>query len=233
MAMRWLALPLSALCLLPACSSRPGLVLHQYGVMREVMREGRSEARTPLARFAGPGTVAVGALAGLHGEFVIDDGVAWVAVDTPEAVAGAPDAKATLLTAAVVPAWREATLAAVGDLGGLEAAIEQAHGAPIADREVVPFTLVGVGSVQLHVARGGCPHDANLPAASAPARWSGDQVPLRLVGFFVKGREGELTHMGTSLHVHVLATGADGKRRTGHVEQVALAAGARLQLPTR
>ncbi len=228
-------MPRSALVLavlLAACATARPAPFH-VGVMREVMREGRTEARATLADHVAPGTVGLGALTGLAGEFVIDDGIAWVAVDTPAARPAPVGATATLLTAAAMPARRDVALAAVADLDALESAVEQACGRAIGDGEVVPFVLDGRGAVQLHVARGGCPHDANLPPERAPARWSGHDLPLRLVGFLVRGREGVMTHMGTSLHVHVLATGADGVRRTGHVERLSLAAGAVLQLPAR
>jgi hypothetical protein len=102
-------------------------------------------------------TPAASVLAGLHGEFVIDGGAAWVAVATPVAVTTPAGAAATLLTTARVPARRASPLAAVVDLPGLDAAIEQAHG-PVAH-------------------------------------------------------------------------GADGLRRAGHVERLALSAGATLRLP--
>lgn len=224
--------PFAAGALLAACAVSPPHV-HHVGVMREVMREGRTEARATLADQATTGTLAVGALTGLRGEFLVDDGRAWVAIDTPDAKPAPADATATLLTAATVAAWSDVPLGAIADLDALGEAVERGHGAPLPGGELLPFTVDGRGSVRLHVARGGCPHDAALPAAQQPAYWSGDDVALRLVGFFVRDREGVVTHMGTPLHVHVLATDADGKRRTGHVERLTLAAGARLRLPAR
>ena len=218
---------------LVACASPSSPPVHHVGVMREVMREGRTEARAALADHLAPGTMALGALTGLQGEFLIDAGTPWVAIDTPDAVPAPAGATATLLTAATVASWREVAIGGVFDLDELATAIENARGGPPPAGEILPFTLDGRGSVRLHVARGGCPHDPALPADRQPAWWSADDVPLRLVGFYVRDREGVVTHMGTPLHVHVLATDADGRRRTGHVEQLSLAAGARLHLPVR
>lgn len=216
-----------------ACTATHAPVVHHVGVMREVMREGRTEARAALADHLAPGTMALGALTGLQGEFLIDAGTPWVAIDTPDAVPAPAGTTATLLTAATVARWREVALGGVADLDALATAIENAQGAAPPAGEILPFTLDGRGSVRLHVARGGCPHDPALPAERQPAWWSGEDVALRLVGFYVRDREGVVTHMGTPLHVHVLATGADGRRRTGHVEQLSLAAGGRLQLPVQ
>ncbi|MGB3969513.1 MAG: hypothetical protein WBO45_22455 [Planctomycetota bacterium] len=210
------------------CASGAGV--HHVGVMREVMREGRTEARAALADHCTPGTFGVGALTGLQGEVTIDDGVCWVAVDGPAAVAAPPDATATLLTTAVVPRWRQLWIADPCDFDGIEAAIERACGGTVADGRVVPFVLDGRGRVALHVVRGACPH-GEVPAGHEPARWSGDDTALHLVGFFVRGREGVMTHMGTSLHVHAFATDAAGVRVMGHVDALQLDGGISLCVP--
>ena len=59
---------------LVACASPSSPPVHHVGVMREVMREGRTEARAALADHLAPGTMALGALTGLQGEFLIDAG---------------------------------------------------------------------------------------------------------------------------------------------------------------
>lgn len=58
-------------------------------------------------------------------------------------------------------------------------------------------------------------------------------MPLRLVGFLVRGREGVMTHHGTSLHVHPFATAGNGRRTTGHVDAGNLAVGATLRVAAR
>jgi hypothetical protein len=218
---------------LAACATVPPIsipTVHHVGVMREVMREGRTEARATLADFRAVGTIGVGAMTGLHGEITIDDGVAWVAIDDAEVAVAAPTTTATLLTTGRVPAWRDVELETIDDLAMLAAAIEREYGERIPDGVCIPFTIDGRGSVQIHVARGGCPHDPSLPPQRAPMRWSADDVDVRLVGVFVRGREGAMTHHGTSLHVHAFATEAVGRRRMGHVDSVRLATGARLRL---
>lgn len=213
---------------LTACAAPPPAFRHE-GVMREVLRGGRTEARAALAEVAQPGTYAVGALAGLDGEFVVDDGAAWVAVDGPAAQAAPAGAQATLLTAAVVTGFATRRFEAPTSLLDLEnmlAGIAAARGTP---KGPLPFVVEGRGAVQLHVVRGACPHGEPVPGKE-PARVDLADVPLRAIGFFVDGQEGVMTHMGTALHVHAFATPADGRRVLGHVDDVTFAAGAVLRV---
>ena len=51
-----------------------------------------------------------------------------------------------------------------------------------------------------------------------------------LVGFYARGREGEMTHHGTRTHMHAVM-GIDGRTITGHVESVTVAGGATVRVP--
>lgn len=223
--------PLS--CLLTACASHQPDRVEHFGVMREVMRDGKSEARVDLARFARPGWYGVGALAGLQGEILIDDGRVLVARDDTRRIReGAADQHATLLTAAHVTAWRQVLLPSGGDL----TAIEQAIAAAVpSTQEPVPFRISGFFDVlEMHVVRGACPHAAPDPEHE-PFRYR--QMPvtdlplLTIVGFFAPGREGELTHHGTAIHAHALVQGMFQDRHLGHIDDLRLRAGAQLFVP--
>ncbi len=219
---------LLSLLALGACASPAADVVH-VGVVREVMRDGRTEARARVVDHAAPGTFAVGALAELAGEVAIDDGVAWIARGGPTAVRAGADDQATLLTSAQVQSWREQVLPPIVDLRALERALAAAAPAAAARGDAVPFVLDGTGTVALHVVRGACPHGPAV-AERQPLRWTADGVPLRCVGFFVRGQGGVMTHHGTTLHVHAFA--GEGPNRTmGHVDELALAAGAVLRVP--
>lgn len=204
--------------------------VHHVGVIREVMREGRMEARATLADHVAPGTYGVGALTALGGEILIEDGTAWVAVDGPVAAAAPADATATMLTTARVPDWQATRLDTGNDLLGLENLLAQAAAGRVARGEAMPFLLEGRGSVRMHVVRGACPH-GEVPPGHEPSRWSADDVALRCVGFFVEGQEGVMTHMGTSLHLHAFATDERGRVVMGHVDDLTVQPGARLRLP--
>lgn len=222
------ALARIALLLSAACATAPPAFRHE-GVMREVMRGGQTQPRAALAEVAVPGTYAVGALAGLGGEFVVDDGDVAVAVDTADARPPAGDAQATLLTAARVRGFDVVALDAPADLFDLEnrlAAVAAARGAPSTP---IAFVVEGRGAAQLHVVRGACPHAEPVPGKE-PARVDVANAPLRAIGFYVAGQEGVMTHMGTSLHVHAIVTLPDGRRALGHVDGLAFAPGATLRV---
>ena len=123
--------------------------------MREVMHDGKTQARAQLGEHAVGSTFGVGALAGLQGEVTIDDGVVLIARGSPENVSTAgPDAAATLLTTARVPSWREFVLDRDADLEQVIAAAVRA--ADRAEVEPVPFLVVGPArGLALHVVRAG------------------------------------------------------------------------------
>jgi acetolactate decarboxylase len=210
----------------------------QHGAMRAVMREGRSEARVAVAEALKPGVVAIGALAGLAGEITVLDGKAWIArVEAGALRVGEPaaDAQATLLTLARVEAWQ---MVAIGEAcGGAElerriAELALVNG--IETKRPFPFRIEGrATSLEAHVVNGACAMQDD-DHERAPLRWSlAEPAAVTLVGFHAEGRAGELTHHGTSVHLHAVVTAKDGSVRSGHVDRVALASGASLGLPQR
>jgi hypothetical protein len=235
-----IALRCSLLVCLAACtSSPPSVPVQQYGLMREVHRDHQIQARVALAGFNAPGWQAVGALADLAGEVTIIDGVVMIEqceTVTPRCVMVPRighvyppyDYRATLLTAARVTAFRDVPLPQAVDDAALTAAIQQALGA--AATEPVAFRVQGTAAaLTMHCVRGAVPGDDPKKApwthtATAP-------VAVTLVGFFAPGREGEMTHHGTALHVHAVLT-VDGRMATGHVDDFRMQPGAVLQLPS-
>ncbi len=236
--------PLFSVLILVACRANPAAQVletrqpprvQHWGAMREVMREGKTEGRVELQRFAERGWYAIGALAGLDGEITVEDGAVLIARETPERLdADVHDARATLFTAAYVSTWRDLPLSPGADLAEIERAIAAALDVPLdAPTPPTPFQVVGsVQSLDLHVVRGSCPFASDAPEEQ-PARWSAQSgTPARLIGFFAPGRAGELTHHGTRLHAHALVDAPDG-RRMGHLDDAAFAAGAILRVPAR
>ncbi|MBI4716937.1 MAG: acetolactate decarboxylase [Planctomycetes bacterium] len=213
----------------------------QYGGMREVLHEGRSEPRVAIAEVQRrPRAHAVGALAGLAGEITIVDGVAWRArvVDGQPVIAGAQgEDQAALLTLAYVGRWRTTRVVQPLADGALEAAIKRAaQEAGMATDAPLPFRIDGeFTALTLHIVRGACPMGGGAadqaPGDLAPWRWRLDR-PARgqLVGFFARGREGVVTHHGTSVHAHAIIE-HQGRTLMGHVEAASLAGGALLSVP--
>jgi hypothetical protein len=232
------------LFLAAACAAPAAVTVEHFGVMREVMMEGKTEARVALADYEHPGFYGVGALAGLQGEVLIDDGFVFVVRERARAInlgnihLGKAD-WATLLTVARVGEWREVALAERSDLDAIERAVAEA--VPDSRREgaaPVPFRLRGrFDSVALHVARGACPHAATSPETE-PDRWSGDGMGV-IVGFYAPGRAGVMTHHGTAIHAHALVSIPEGDyiqldgSVMGHVDSLVCGPGTKLFVPAR
>lgn len=221
-------------------SVRPGVAaVQQFGAMMPVMREGHTEARVKLAECATQHAIAVGAIEGLDGEITVIDGAAWVSrvrnggiVTTgPEVV---PTDRATLLTATRVDRWYATRLEASVSAMELEAAIERIardHG--LDTSRPLPFMIEGdATSLEMHVINGYCPQSSDEVAAGREPWRPTLTKPSRvvIVGFLAKNSEGIMTHHGTSIHAHGLLT-VNGQRVTGHIDSIAIAAGAQIKVP--
>ena len=233
---------LSFLAILPlgACSN-PGEApeVSSWGALKSVLREGQTQGRVELAEAVAPGTWGLGAVEGLGGEVLVEDGVVWLSrAVSPEAVGPAehpgPGEQATLLALSRVEAWGESELPAVSDLGALEEEVRSAAVAQGLDTDQ-PFLFVVEGmtaALELHVLNGACPFASPPPAPEQmPYRAALDSTPVLLVGVYAEGSAGVLTHHGSSSHVHVLTKGA--LPTVGHVDGLRLLAGAELRVATR
>lgn len=218
------------------------------GTFQDVLGEGQSDGRVPLAGIAESEDgadegelVAVGALEGLKGEVTIFDGQVWLSrvrdgelfTERGRGIGG----KATMLVSTRVHEWSEHPVTedvAAGELADyLRAA---AADAGLDTESPFPFRVDGeLLTLDAHVIGGDSPmreFEENETPNPAPVIVEENEVQGRIVGFYAEGREGELTHHGTRLHAHVLtATGDDAL--TAHVEAVGLKAGSVLRLPAR
>jgi alpha-acetolactate decarboxylase len=196
--------------------------------MREVMRDGHTEPRVRLADLTlAPATIGVGALEGLLGEVTIVDGEVQIAT-APEHVVTNVTAigtyHATLLSIATPNSSEAAT--ETGRLDESSLARLAARFAPLATVDVTGV----VEQLNVHVARGACPHGATTPATQ-PHLWSAAAgTTVRLVGFYAPDAAGSLTHHGTAFHLHAIAVTAAGDRRSGHVDAFVLRPGAIVRL---
>jgi alpha-acetolactate decarboxylase len=208
-----------------------------WGTMRAVMREQRQEGRVDLeSAVEGSSSFGIGALAQLQGEIVILDGVVWTSrvragkqVETREGLV--PGDRSTLLAACEVERWSEEPIGAAADLAALEESIASAlERRGLGEVETVPFVIEGeLGGLDAHVLDGACPYTGPLAEEDEPAREHRAESEGTLVGFFTHLPPGTLTHHGSRVHVHALLRGE--VPFVGHVDAVALPAGARLRLP--
>jgi hypothetical protein len=160
--------------------------------MREVLREGRSEARVSLAEAAVPGAIGVGALAGLAGEVTVVDGRVLVAV--PEGAEGIEvreaeeGESAALLFLARVERWEESPLPECESYEELEDAIATALVARGIDpAAAVPVRVRGIAEeYALHVVAGACP--VARPEGPPPRRREGRNARVEMGGVLRGGR---------------------------------------------
>lgn len=236
---------LCVLALTPGCASpRWDGRVENWGGMRQVMREGQTEARVSMSQvLAKPHAFGVGAVEGLHGEIIIDDGRCWTAevvskVGRPIAQVreGAQSRGATLMVVAYVPKWSESIVEQALAPDELETYVRDA--AKLSGIDVTrPFPFIIEGdfrNLSAHVINGYCPMNPNADVGSAenqPVRLNGVAGNGKLIGIYAENSAGELTHHGSSMHAHVLMESSPAT--VAHVEEVALAPGAKLRLPAR
>ncbi len=240
----WLPLVLCVGAMITGCSAaRWDGRVSTWGGMREVMRAGQSEGRVSISEALGQARAfGVGAVEGLRGEIVIDDGRCWIGevatdAEVPElrVYEGAPTTRATLLAVAYVPKWSETAFGQAVGADEVEARVRAvAERAGIDTTRPFPFVIEGeLCDLAAHVINRFCPMNQASAAAAAdhrPIRLDRKTIRGKLIGIYAENSAGELTHHGTSLHVHVLT---DSPRSVAHVERFALGPHARLRLPAR
>ncbi len=234
-----LAACLVVLAALPACGAGrwDGSTRH-WGTVREVMRFERHEGRVRLREVMRQDVHGVGAMAGLEGELLVVDGVAWVSRVSgdarPDAERADPESEATFLVVAEVPRWIEVPVERDVPPDGLEQFVrESAKAAGLDWSRPFPFVVRGpVRAAEVHVLHGKCPvaHPDAGPE-HAPFRASFGLSSGLVVGFYAEGAEAVLMHHGSRVHAHGLL----GEERpvVGHLDAFGLARGAVLSLPAR
>jgi len=220
------------------CSTN-GVDVIQYGEIRQVLREGHTEPRIDLSKIVRvPHAYAVGALENLDGEITVVDGDVWVARKSGDELnmtgpAVVTSDRATLLSLSYVAKWTSVQLLEPMSGSGLESGIQKLareHGVDTANP--FPFVIDGkITRLEGHVIAGSCPFSGK-PGGTKPWRLSLDRpAEATLVGFFATDQAGIMTHHGSSVHMHVIMRRAE-RIITAHVEQVAVAAGSVLRLPS-
>jgi len=231
------------LCGLLLCASAGAATrapeVRSFGALKEIIHQGRLEGRTPIASaLRRPHGYALGALAGLDGEFIVLDGKAYLSrpdhrggVVNTASPAGADSA--ALLVCASVKAWRDVRVTKAIPLSALPEFVTargKAMGLPAGG--AYPFLVEGpVSHVQWHVADG-----SKLPPgpstheehAKAAVHGTSDRVTATLLGFYSDHDMGNWLHHDSNVHVHALLPG----ERAVHLDDVTLEPGAVLRLPS-
>src|SRR5262245_60220479 len=223
--------------LLAAATPHAPEVRH-YGALREIIHEGRLEGRTRLATaMSRPHAYALGALAGLDGEFIILDGKAYLSrPDHRGGVvnSGSPTGadSAALLVFSSVKAWSDVRITRAIPLSSLSDAVV-AHGKAIGLPSAGPFPFLIEGTAShlaWHVADGSklapgpSTHEEHAKAA---VKGEKDRVSATFLGFYSDHDAGTFLHHDSNVHVHALLPGG----LAAHVDEMTLEPGAVLELP--
>ncbi len=220
--------------------------LIQFGTMHEAIGQRQHQGRVRLADLLKrPHLYAVAALEGLQGEATVFDGrVTVTTVDdqgrlNPVTEVTA-DVRATMLAGAYVDSWSQYTVAkdiAPDEFDDFVSQTAAQAGLDL-DKPFV-FTIDGnLRAVRLHVINGACPVHARMKKLVLPQEVRPFELELAdakgtIVGVYAQDAVGKLTHPATSTHIHLLFTDPVTKAKaTGHLEQVGIAKGAVLRLPT-
>ncbi|MFP4327503.1 MAG: acetolactate decarboxylase [Paracoccaceae bacterium] len=226
---------------LPGLPAAQELTVH--GSFRHMIHSGDTEGTVALDTLDAPSGWGVGATAGLRGEIVLMDGEVLISrgadpggrVTPPE-----PDEEAVILAFGRVEAWQEIRLPHDMTAERLTTFLEH---------RMAEFGLAGEGGFPLrlqgrfptlvwHVVTGAAPADAqghgHATSGHANAR-SGMIVKDEsgaegeIVGIYTGAAlEGIASHPGERLHLHFVSADA---ARSGHVDELEIAAGTRLLLP--
>ena len=203
--------------------------------MRQALRDGQTEARVALVDAPiTADTYGVGAIQSLEGEITIDAGTIWVSQSSaPGEVETTRDDlmnAATMLFIDDVPEWE--SFAIERDLAPDE--IDAYLRDLIGNAGPHMFRIEGtLADLRLHVIAGECPIRARMlgeEMTSPPIVFELPMTQATIVGVFAEDAAGDITHMGSDTHMHVLLE-QDGQMMTGHVESVAIRQGSTLQIP--
>ena len=210
------------------------MTVQWVGAQRDVLG-GDIGGKIALASLAGRRHLyALGPRAGVSGEVTVLDGVPWIArvIDGRLDIEQSFAHEACFLVYAEVPAWAESPQpTAVDGESALEAALLRAARAGALNvEEPFPFLVrADAANATIHVLdkRDGLPH---TPARheQAKVRFQIDGAPLDVIGFHSARHRGVFTPGDSNLHMHLRTR--DG-RVSGHVERLAIPAGAVVAVP--
>lgn len=219
--------------------------LSAYGVMREVIGQGQSQARVSLRELAHrPHFYGVGAVEGLAGEIsLLDSKPTLTAVGADGKLRNAlkEDSNATLLIGQTVTAWKEIAVQediAADDFDRHLRGFAEQQGLPGDE----PFIFLVEGEfleMKLHVINGACPVHARangmeIDKQHRPYELSSDTIRGTMVGVHALNAAGRMTHPGTTTHRHLVFEDAGLKQSvTGHVERAGVKKGAKIKLAAR
>lgn len=210
-----------------------------FGALQDMMMHADISAKAALADHSGqPGWWGLGAVAGLQGEVLIEDGTPWVSRSGSDGanavdVAAEPAAQATLLVAAQVDSWQPQALPRrVRTQADLEAHLRKAARKAGLDVDTpFPFRLTGsFRALEWHVvkwAEGDMEHTCEKHKTTGPHGVL-ETADGAVLGFHSLHHHRIFTHHSTNVHMHFKSASGD---LVAHVDGLSLGEGTTLWLP--
>jgi len=207
------------------------------GEMMVVHREGDARPRVNLPEVArGPGSFAIGPVAGLRGEITVVDGEAFVstAADGTERVAQDWEYQAPFLVYGRVTKWQEVSLPEnVLSISDIEKWLPDAARARGLNPEgPFPFKIETDDSViRYHIIANDAPgYQTVRPHSELQKPFTLESKKASLIGVYSTKHAGIFTHHGSTTHTHMVS---GDKVHSGHVDAIELGKGSRFFLPAR
>ncbi len=196
------------------------LELQQYGKMREVLRDGKTEARVIPTEVCNENSWGVGAMAGLEGEITVVDGNVLVSSGSMELREATSEDSATMFYFFNVQEWESSVIDKDIPADEIDSYLSNKN---ISD--IFPFRVEGsFSNLDFHVIAGSCPINGG-----EPLRDSVENIDGQLVGIFASDAAGVITHHGSKTHMHVVTD--EKQPRTGHVDTVTIKKGSLIYFP--
>jgi acetolactate decarboxylase len=196
------------------------LEISQYGKMKEVLRDGKTEARVVPTEVCSKNSWGVGALAGLEGEITIVGGKVLVASGGMELREATSEDAATMCYFFDVQEWTSIIIDKDIQADEIDSYIANKNSS-----DLFPFRIEGnFCDLDFHVITGSCPINGG-----EPLRGSVETSEGQLIGIFASDAAGVITHHGSKTHIHVVTD--EEKPRTGHVDSVIIKKGSKIYFP--
>ena len=210
-----------------ACSSQSEQrIVSSIGELRQIMHQGKFEARASLDTLSSSQIYGLGAMDSLAGEILILDGNVFRASIKNDSLFVSANAKttATLLVYAKIVSWDTLTIVNASD-------IESELGKVNDLSNPFPFILTGKPSIDYHVIN----FDTKNGDLSKHKRGAFTGLlkneELTILGFYATDAKGIYTHHDSNMHMHVIN---EDRTKMGHVDEIDLAgASYKLLIPKR
>ena len=192
-------------------------MVRSIGELRQIMHEGKFQARVRLDTIVKANSYGLGAMNSLTGEILILNGKVHQSFIQQDSLIVSNDAnsEATLLVYANVAAWDTLSLSPTTDL---EFELKKVKDLSIP----FPFMLIGKPSLDYHVINFDVENGDFSKHKEGAFNGSLANEDVTILGFYSENAKGIYTHHDSNMHMHVV--NAD-QTVMGHVDQIDLADG--------